>query len=74
MTAGMCKRIFAECTTKKPDIALSGGTMSNSLLLNMLFDRLEKEEFKVYINKAVPCTDGGIALGQMYYLMEKEKD
>lgn len=52
--------------TNCSDIALSGGCFNNSLLLKLLVTRLEKEDFKVYLNEKVPCGDGGIALGQIY--------
>ncbi len=48
-------------------IALSGGSMQNSLLLTMLMDGLRDQGFEVYVNEQVPCGDGGLALGQLYW-------
>ena len=47
-------------------IALSGGTFINRILLIEVIKRLEVKNKKVYTNEKVPCGDGGIALGQMY--------
>lgn len=47
-------------------IALSGGTFINRILLKEVYTELSKRGKEVYINEKVPCGDGGIALGQMY--------
>ena len=47
-------------------IALSGGTFINRILLIEVIKGLEVKKKKVYTNEKVPCGDGGIALGQMY--------
>ena len=47
-------------------VALSGGTFINRILLRECVDGLRLANLKVYINEKVPCGDGGIALGQMY--------
>ena len=47
-------------------IALSGGTFINRLLLADVVNGLEYAGLQVYINEKVPCGDGGIALGQIY--------
>ena len=47
-------------------IALSGGTFINRLLLTDVVNGLEYAGLQVYINQKVPCGDGGIALGQIY--------
>lgn len=47
-------------------VALSGGTFINRILLVEVIKGLEEEGKDVYINEKVPCGDGGIALGQMY--------
>ena len=47
-------------------VALSGGTFINRILLTEVIKGLEAKEKNVYINEKVPCGDGGIALGQMY--------
>lgn len=47
-------------------VALSGGTFLNRVLLEIVIDGLEENGYKVYINKQVSCGDGGLALGQLY--------
>ena len=47
-------------------VALSGGTFINRILLSEVKKGLEAKGKEVYINEKVPCGDGGIALGQMY--------
>lgn len=47
-------------------IALSGGTFINRILLDEVMAGLRAKGRKVYINEKVPCGDGGIALGQIY--------
>ena len=47
-------------------IALSGGTFINRILLTEVIKGLEAKNKSVYTNEKVPCGDGGIALGQMY--------
>ena len=47
-------------------IALSGGTFINRILLSEVLKGLEEHGKEVYTNEIVPCGDGGIALGQMY--------
>ena len=49
-------------------IALSGGTFINRILLDEVMTGLCNKGYKVYINEKVPCGDGGIALGQMYLM------
>ncbi|MCJ7665589.1 MAG: hypothetical protein MUO59_02490, partial [Actinobacteria bacterium] len=48
------------------NIALSGGVFQNSYLLDLCFELLENNGFKVYSNFKVPVNDGGISLGQAY--------
>ena len=74
MTVEMCGRIISDFELCEPSIALSGGTMNNSLLLKMLFERFGERGYRVYVNEAVPCGDGGLALGQMYHMMETEEN
>lgn len=47
-------------------IALSGGVFNNRILTEKAISLLEEKGFSVYINEAVPCGDGSIALGQAY--------
>jgi hydrogenase maturation protein HypF len=59
----------AECVCAEHDVkqvALSGGTFLNRILLGEVSQGLREKGVQVYINEKVPCGDGGIALGQMY--------
>ena len=47
-------------------IALSGGTFINRILLSEVMNGFEADGKLVYTNEKVPCGDGGIALGQIY--------
>lgn len=53
-------------------IALSGGTFINRILLREVMTGLHENGLQVYTNEKVPCGDGGIALGQMYLMTFKE--
>ncbi|MGN0163014.1 MAG: carbamoyltransferase HypF [Candidatus Ornithomonoglobus sp.] len=53
------------------NIILSGGVFSNRLLTELCFDKLTKWGYNVYINEQVPCNDGGIALGQTWYMLNE---
>ena len=52
-------------------IALSGGTFINRILLREVMTGLREKGLEVYINEKVPCGDGGIALGQIYLMTFK---
>ncbi len=58
--------LIKKCTeqTGNTQIVLSGGCMQNRLLVTILFNLLEQENFEVYTGENVPVNDGGIALGQ----------
>jgi len=53
-------------------IALSGGVFQNVLLAELLLPALADEGFEVYTHREVPAGDGGIAVGQVYFLHENE--
>jgi hydrogenase maturation protein HypF len=55
-----------------PRIALSGGVFQNVLLTELLVPALQKEGFDVYTHRDVPAGDGGIAVGQVYFLPGNE--
>ncbi|MDQ3302250.1 MAG: carbamoyltransferase HypF, partial [Actinomycetota bacterium] len=46
------------------EVALSGGTFQNMLLLGQTVELLEERGFVVYRHRRVPANDGGLALGQ----------
>lgn len=53
-------------------VALSGGTFQNRILLEQTVKLLKEEGFCVYINEQVSSGDGGICLGQAYLGMLAE--
>lgn len=57
-------KICEEQGTKQ--VALSGGTFINRILLSEVVQGLVARDKQAYTNEKVPCGDGGIALGQMY--------
>ena len=60
---------IADAICKEQDVsqvALSGGTFINRILLKEVVSGLEEKHIKVYTNEKVTCGDGGIALGQIY--------
>ena len=59
--------------TNITDVALSGGVFQNLLLLRMTKELLEQNGFHVWIHSLIPPNDGGIALGQAYAAMAKQK-
>jgi hydrogenase maturation protein HypF len=46
-------------------VVLSGGVFQNHYLSTKLEYLLRKNGLKVFVNKKVPCNDGGISLGQL---------
>ena len=48
-------------------LALSGGVFQNALLLRLVLSLLRAEGFAVYLNRALPPGDGGLAAGQIWY-------
>jgi hydrogenase maturation protein HypF len=59
-------QLITELNCEDQPVVLSGGCMCNSLLLKLMIPMLAKSGHKVYLNEKVPCTDGGIALGQLF--------
>jgi hydrogenase maturation protein HypF len=49
-------------------IALSGGVFQNALLTELLLPALVEAGFEVFTHRNVPPGDGGIAVGQVYFL------
>jgi hydrogenase maturation protein HypF len=57
-----CSQIAKE--TGLRTVAISGGVFQNRLLMNKTVTVLEAAGFTVLTHSLVPCTDGGISLGQ----------
>ncbi|WP_226876766.1 carbamoyltransferase HypF [Microbulbifer hainanensis] len=51
-----------------PEIFLSGGVFQNKRLLETATALLQQNGFRVHSHSRVPPNDGGIALGQLYYV------
>jgi hydrogenase maturation protein HypF len=62
MVADVTSRIRSE--TAINEVVLSGGVWQNITLLGRTLSLLRKADFQVYIHRAVPPNDGGLALGQ----------
>jgi hydrogenase maturation protein HypF len=45
-------------------VALSGGVFQNRILFERVLAALESRGFTVLSHSRVPCSDGGLALGQ----------
>jgi hydrogenase maturation protein HypF len=54
-------------------VALSGGVFQNKYLFEGTCTKLREAGFEVYTHAAVPCNDGGIALGQLAVAAAKRK-
>jgi hydrogenase maturation protein HypF len=53
-------------------LALSGGVFQNALLSDLLIPALKRQGFDVYTHRAIPPGDGGVAVGQVYFLPGNE--
>jgi hydrogenase maturation protein HypF len=53
-------------------LAVSGGVFQNLLLTELLLPALAGDDFQVYTHRDVPPGDGGIAVGQVYFLPGNE--
>lgn len=58
---------------EKLEVILSGGVFQNKRLLELVCRALRDENIKYYSQKQTAINDGGIALGQAYYLLSKNK-
>lgn len=68
-TVDLCVKISEDYGIKK--VALSGGVFQNKILLEGIYNSLKKKGFIVYINRKIPCNDGGISVGQLVIANEK---
>ena len=53
---------------------LSGGSFQNKYLTEKVVKKLEQKGLQVFINRKVPCNDGGIALGQLAVAMKRREN
>ncbi len=53
------------------DVVLAGGCFQNRLLTEETAERLRRDGMRVWLAQHVPPNDGGIALGQAYYLLHR---
>ena len=64
-------RLIRLCAAEDPSlpgtVALSGGCFQNTLLTELMTEKLEKAGYNVLRHHLVPPNDGGIALGQALY-------
>jgi hydrogenase maturation protein HypF len=52
------------------EVILSGGVFQNKTLLELIISRLKNENIKYHYQQQTPINDGGISLGQLYYLSQ----
>ena len=62
---------IARCKYGADQVALTGGTFQNRILMEGVLDKLRENGFKPYYNISVSPNDGGIALGQAYVAMHR---
>ena len=69
MIAGECDQIRKDTGAKQ--VALTGGTFQNKILMEGVLEKLRGRDFDVYYNISVSPNDGGVALGQAFIGMHK---
>lgn len=69
MIIRQCEKIRSE--TGANQVALTGGTFQNKILMEGTLEGLRKLDFEPYYNISVSPNDGGIALGQAFIGMHK---
>jgi hydrogenase maturation protein HypF len=53
-------------------VGLSGGVFQNKRLTEHVIDLLEQKGFKVFMNRLIPCNDGGLCAGQIMQAIQHE--
>ncbi len=53
------------------DVILSGGVFQNKTLLELITAKLKTKNIKYFYQQTTAINDGGIALGQLYYYIQK---
>ena len=71
----MMADIIIHISLKHPHlpVLLSGGVFQNQLLVSELISRFKALDIRYYIPKETAVNDGGLALGQIYHALYKEK-
>lgn len=54
---------------KNLPVVLSGGVFQNKTFLELLINKFKEQNREFYYNKNIPLNDGGISVGQTYYLI-----
>ena len=69
-------KIILDIVQKYPHlpIVLSGGVFQNKVLASQLTKALNKCDRKYYMQNKIPINDGGLSLGQIYYVLNKDKE
>jgi hydrogenase maturation protein HypF len=57
---------------EQKEVLLSGGVFQNKTLLLLVIEKLKKLNIQYYFQNKTSINDGGIALGQSYYVIDKE--
>ena len=71
---GLARWVFAAAQTSQlRSVALAGGCFLNALLTSQLVARLKRHGMRVLEACQAPPNDGGIALGQAWVAMQREK-
>jgi len=67
----LVKIVLEIAKKEKLEVILSGGVFQNKTLLELITKELKKEKLGYYHQQQTAINDGGIALGQAYYVLEK---
>jgi len=67
----MLVELISQISKKYNDlpIVLTGGVFQNKTLLQLVSKRLEEENRRYYYSKKIPLNDGGISIGQVYFML-----
>lgn len=55
------------------NIGLSGGVFQNGKLIGRILEDCKRERIKVYLHSSLPPNDGGLALGQLGFILKMVK-
>ncbi len=72
MILQQCLTIREKCNADQ--VALTGGTFQNKILMESVLKKLRSHGFKPYYNISVSPNDGGIALGQAFIAMHMPEE